>query len=292
MTTKRTWLVFDVNNLAWRAQYTTGHLSHEDKPTGVIYGFLRELRMSMQRWATSDCVFCFDHGKSLRSQKYPWYKESRRTKKRTEEEELAREGCLEQIDLIRNSLVDRIGLGNVVYKSGYEADDLIASVVYGLPNHHRAVIVSGDQDLYQCIGKRCVVYHPAQKKIMDWKKFCEEYQIDPSLWSHVKAIAGCKSDNIPGIGGQVGEKTACVYLAKKIDILSKVKHQRIVDAKSVIDRNLQLTLLPWPGTPRPKLEEGLGVDAQAWDGVMQEFQFVTMSEANLSRGFLNKGNGG
>lgn len=284
MSRKVTWLVFDVNNLAWRAFHTTGHLKTEGgTDTGVLYGVLREVRNSIRKWDTTDCVFCFDYGKSKRAQDFPFYKASRRLRKLTDEEEFARRGCEEQIDLLRTTVFERVGLGNVLYKSGYEADDMIAAVCKSLKPEHRAVVVSGDQDLYQCISKKCVVYHPAQQKTVTQESFTEEYGIGPDRWAAVKAIAGCKSDDIPGVGNLVGEKTACVYLAGKSESLPKPKVAHINASKEVIERNMKLVALPYEGTPTPELDPDLRINIREWDTLMATYGFATMTEDSLSR---------
>ena len=274
---KVTWLVFDCNNLAWRAFHTTGQLSHKEQPTGVLYGVLREIRHCMAKWETSDCVFCFDHPTNFRVDHNPWYKASRKHRKFTDEEVEARRGCHDQMDLLRTSVVERVGLGNVLYKRGFEADDLIASVCGHLRNHQRAVVVSGDHDLYQCLSPKVVQYHPAQGKVVTQEDFIGEFGIPPEKWALVKAISGCKSDDIPGIGGNVGEKTACLYLAGKHDCFPKPKLLHIDASLEFIQKNLTVTRLPYPGTPVPDLDEGLEPIPGEWDVLMSEFGFGSMN---------------
>ena len=92
----------------------------------------------------------------------------------------------------------------------------------------------------------------------------------------MKAIAGCKSDDIPSIGGQVGEKTACAYLAGLTENIPKAKLERIKQSGKIIRRNLTVTTIPYPGTPVVDLTPGLKVDVSEWDVVMHKYGFASM----------------
>lgn len=282
---KRKWLIFDMSNLAWRAHYSTGQMSFNDNPTGVLYGVLREVRTCMAKFRTDDCVFCFDSGKSYRSEYYPWYKESRQKRKVTENEEQQLLNCRTQIDQLKDTHLHQIGFDNVLLKRGYEADDIIASVCFNLGRGESAVIVTGDEDLYQCLQhKRVNVYHPAKREEVTAEGFQIQYGIRPELWPKVKAIAGCKSDDVPGVGGFVGEKTACQYLAGKE--VSEKKAQRIRQEAKRVEENLKVVTLPYPGTPVFDLIPDCKIDRRAWENLMDELGFTTLKDQDMRGGWL------
>jgi 5'-3' exonuclease len=65
----------------------------------------------------------------------------------------------------------------------------------------------------------------------------------------VKAWAGCKSDEVPGITG-VGEKTAIKYLLGQLKVTStKYPKFRTQEAKEMFARNIKLVKLPFERCP-------------------------------------------
>jgi 5'-3' exonuclease len=67
------------------------------------------------------------------------------------------------------------------------------------------------------------------------------------MWSAVKAIAGCGTDNVKGVEG-VGEKRAIQYLTGAMNKES-VFYKRIEKSREMIEFNHELVLLPFKGTP-------------------------------------------
>jgi 5'-3' exonuclease len=213
------WLALDVNYLMHRAFHVFGGLSHgKHGGTGATYGVFRDIIRLQDIHNTSNVVFCFDHGKRLKRQEVcPGYKNKRHARKLEGTEEEAVTELRRQINLLKTEYLPYLGYENVFYQKGYEADDVIASVVQNTPTKDEVVIVSGDKDLYQLISARVCVWHPKsaqEQKCWTLESFTKEYGIHPQHWCHVKAIAGCSTDEVPGLRG-VGEKTACKYLLKK-----------------------------------------------------------------------------
>ena len=108
-----------------------------------------------------------------------------------------------------------------IYVEDAEADDAIGYLCkYKLKNKNK-IIISGDHDYYQLIGKDCIVYSPNSKSFIDKNKVIERYGIHPDNFCLAKSMVGDKSDNIPGLPG-VGYKT----LAKEFgDIFLKEDFQ-------------------------------------------------------------------
>src|SRR6185503_9457013 len=156
-------------------------------------------------------VPCFDHGKGLREIKYPWYKETRRKKKLTDEQQSQYEAMRNQVKMLRTDIFPRLGLSNILWQDGYEADDLIASCCHNLPDGDQVVIVSGDRDMYQLLSPDVKVYHPIGGSLVTKKSFRKGYGIGPGLWAKTKAIAGDKTDDISGVP-RVGITTAIKWI--------------------------------------------------------------------------------
>lgn len=248
---RRTWLVLDCNFLCHRALHALGDLSFGAAKTGVVFGFLRDIRTLQEAFATSNIVFCFDYGVPRRLEVYPDYKKSRATKKKeyTAEERRAYREFRRQVAALRDEHLFRLGFRNVFFEDGLEADDIIASVCkYLLPFEDRCVIVSADKDLYQCLcDGRTSFYNPITKDHVTKKSFEEKYGIDPYYWFDVVAMTGCSTDEVTGIKG-VGEKTAIKYLTGVL-APDSVAYKTIKAGKEIIARNRPLVRLPYMGTP-------------------------------------------
>jgi len=266
----RTWLVLDVSNLAYRAMYTTGGLSHGGMATGVLYGVFRDVISLQELFSTRYVAFCFDGGYDERLKVYPEYKQGRR-KAREElstEEQIVRQDLRTQLKNLRTVYLPDAGFQNVFYQKGFEADDLIASICVRLvtSTDDEAVVVSTDQDLWQCLNDRVVVWNPVKKKVKTAESFVKEWGVEPERWAFVKALAGCKSDGIPGIKG-IGEKTAVKFLKGELKKES-AKAKAIALGTDVVDRNLKLTVLPMVGSDSVELSED-ELNKEKWDWVME-----------------------
>lgn len=264
-----TWLVLDVSYLAYRAFYSTGDLQHRGTPTGVLFGLFRDLKVLERRFNTEHFVFCFDSGVPLRESIYPTYKSNHKTRGRLPGEELQLRDLKKQMDLLRTKYLKEMGYKNVFHQKGYEADDIIASVINNLRTREDAIIVSGDHDLFQLLGPGIVFYNPREGNITDESVFWNTYNIKPALWTMAKAIAGCRGDNVKGVTG-VAEQTACRYLAKTLNHKT-LTYQKIVDflGSREYKRNLKLVSLPYPGLEQYQAEPHRPISNSDWNRVMK-----------------------
>lgn len=241
------YLLLDGNNLAWRAFYAHGDLTHRDVPTAVVYGFFRDIVYLCQEHNTSDIVFCFDHGKGLRETDYPGYKGKRRAEELDEEKSITIAEVRSQVKKLKLRYLTDAGFRNVFYQQGYEADDVIASVVKrSLHSQDEAIIVSSDKDLYQLLSPRVRIWPPSAKQFVTVESFTNKYGISVEQWVEVKAMAGCVSDDVKGIPG-IGEITAAKFLQGLVKQRSKT-YDKIISGLPIRDRNLPIVKLPYPGT--------------------------------------------
>ncbi|MBI2218061.1 MAG: DNA polymerase I [Candidatus Rokubacteria bacterium] len=101
----------------------------------------------------------------------------------------------------------------VVEVSGYEADDVLATIVARALAHDDldVVIVTGDKDMLQLVGPRVrvlsVLGRTGERVVYDEAKVRERWGVEPAQIPDVLALMGDAIDNIPGVRG-VGEKTA------------------------------------------------------------------------------------
>jgi DNA polymerase-1 len=105
-------------------------------------------------------------------------------------------------------------------KSGYEADDLIAtfSEAFKFEKDLQIVILTGDRDTLQLVSGDAIVVQTFKKgvsdtTIYDEARVFEKYGIKPLQIIDYKALAGDSSDNIKGVPG-VGPKTAIDLVQK------------------------------------------------------------------------------
>lgn len=267
-----TWLVFDCNYMCHRAFYTTGKLTHNDIITGVIYGFLRDVMNLKNELDGDNLVFCFDSKSNLRKEMYPAYK-ANRNKNLTEEEQLAKAELHRQIKLLRTEYLDYVGFKNIFCKKGYEADDLVASVCFDMKKEDEAIIISDDHDLYQLFRSNVNIYSPKRKRILTRKWFANEWNMHPSRWTEVKALAGCNSDNIAGIKG-IGEATAAKWVRGELQTGSK-KYESILKGMDILKTNLPLVTLPFKDTPSFELAEDQ-FKRKRWNKLMDAVGMKTM----------------
>jgi DNA polymerase-1 len=274
-------ILIDGHSLAHRAKHTVGELTSETMHTGVIFGFFNQVLRLAKDYETHDIVFTWDSEKSHRIKIFPAYKESRRTLKenKTPEEIELDKATYKQIDLLHDEVLPLFGAVNNYKISGYEGDDLVASVVYANPDDD-FIIATGDEDMYQllCEGvsiRKQRVDHNGKKTyyLYTAEMFEKEYGITPIQWIQVKAIAGCHSDEIPGVKG-VGETTALKYLNCKLTPNLK-GYQAIVcpEGQQIRARNLKLVTLPLKDCPEIHLKEQGSFSFDGFIQICQQFDF-------------------
>ena len=199
-------VLLDGHSLAFRAffalpsdlQTTTGQL------TNVVYGFTTMLVKLFGDFSPDRIAVCFDLGRpAYRHDVYEGYKANRRT---------TPDDFSSQMPLVREVLAAlRIP---VVEVAGYEADDLIATLVREAREEKLPVlVVTGDRDNLQLIDDAADVRVMMTRRgitdtaIYDEAAVQERYGVPPERYIDVAALRGDPSDNLPGVPG-VGDKTA------------------------------------------------------------------------------------
>lgn len=273
-------IIVDSNSVCHRAKHSMGDLSWEDKKVGVIFGFVYQILVLAKKFESNRFVFAWDSsGHSVRRSVFPEYKSGRRKEKTPEEKELD-DIAYDQFNIVRNVVLPEIGFVNNFWQDGFEADDIIASIVKS--NKEEMVIISSDEDLYQLLSEGVFLYSLKKKQEYTVSNLWKEHHVSPIDWVDVKAIAGCSSDNIPGIQG-VAEKTACKYLNRQLPIhLSAYKS--IKAGKDIIDRNMKLVTLPFPGTKVFPLDFSKTLSVKGFLSICGRFGFESFTyKDNLSQ---------
>jgi 5'-3' exonuclease len=99
-----------------------------------------------------------------------------------------------------------------------EADDLLGALAEAeVDAGGRALIMTGDRDMYQCAGERVSVVYLKQRSAgfeeVDPEEVRRRYGVVPSLVPDFIALRGDPSDGLPGAPG-IGPKTATELLAR------------------------------------------------------------------------------
>lgn len=247
------YVLIDLSYLAHRARHTTGELSSEDIPTGIMFGFFQQLYdICKNTPVNSNKVLIFTDSKySYRSKTFPDYKRKRR-EQRTEEEKAQLQIMYDQINKLKRKILPKLGF-TVYNQTGLESDDLIAYVAEKLTKKkQKGIIITSDGDLYQCITPYINWYDPGRELLMNENSFKEKYGVEAKEWWLVKALAGCSSDNVPGLKG-VGEKGAIDYIKGEMPSHLK-KYQQIANSEKEITKWTKLVKLPHEKTRPIKIK--------------------------------------
>jgi DNA polymerase-1 len=248
-------VIIDCNAICWSVFHALPPMSHGEKSTAIIYGFLNNLFEIQSRQNADHLVFAWDGKGSKREEIFPAYKEKRKNKykEQSEEEKIIHRDRKKQFKEIQNSVLPGLGFNNVLQEDGFEGDDIIGSIVKDYEKTHFIIIVGRDNDLFQLIGPNCQIWDHGHRKFINEEIFFEKYGIYPDTWADVKAIAGCSSDEVPGVQN-VGEGRAISYLLNQLKPTSKIR-KRIENSSELIAFTRRLTTLPFEGTPHYRLNK-------------------------------------
>jgi len=244
-------IIVDSHSIGHMLKHKLFGLTYGEKQTGIVFGFFRNILSLSTKYYGAKFVFVWDSQHSIRKKMYSKYK-ARYKKEQTAEEILIDSATFRQFLKLRTLYLPLCGFRNIFYSHGYEADDIIASIIKREKNE-AFLIVSKDNDLLQLLSSTVKMYFVDKKEEYGEKEFVRDRGIVPEQWIDVKSIAGCTSDTVPGIKG-VGEETAIKYLRGELPSHYK-SYSSIVDGKDVIERNRALVSLPLEGCPEFRIQE-------------------------------------
>ncbi len=220
----------DASSYMYRAYFAIRQNLSTSKgfPTKAIFGITNMLLKLLKEKNPKNIAVVWDaKGPTFRHELYDKYKANR--------PEMP-DDLVVQIPWIRK-IVDALGLCQLE-KEGYEADDIIATIVKKIDTS--ILIVSGDKDLVQLINDKVTIWDPMKDEILDINEVRRRFGIEPYQYLDVLALCGDSSDNIPGVPG-IGIKTALKLIQEFGSIenllanLDKVKQkklrQRLQEAK-------------------------------------------------------------
>lgn len=201
-------VLIDGHSLAYRAFYAlpADLATSSGQVTNAVYGFTSMLIKVLEDLKPDAVIVAFDKGKpEFRMERYADYKAQRKPMP----DELR-----DQMDLI-HGVLEALDIP-IVEEEGYEADDILATLVAKIGDRE-IYIVTGDRDALQLVDERVRVV--ANRRgitdivIYDPPKVKERYGVSPEQIVDYLALKGDTSDNIPGIPG-IGEKTAAALIGR------------------------------------------------------------------------------
>ncbi|RMG40039.1 MAG: DNA polymerase I [Candidatus Dadabacteria bacterium] len=218
----------DGSGYIFRAYYGVRPLSNSKGfPTNALYGFTRMLLKLLSQAESEHVVVVFDAGKeTFRNEMYSEYKANRAE---------CPEDLVPQMPLFRE-ISSALGLP-VLELSGYEADDVIATLTERLSSAgHDVVVVSGDKDLMQLVSSKVKMWDTMRDRWFDRDAVIKKMGVAPEKVVELLGLTGDSSDNIPGLKG-VGPKTAVQLIEKYGDVENIISSTKdLLDDTSIRNR--------------------------------------------------------
>ena len=260
-------MFIDGLNMFIRSYIVNPQMDKHGNPIGGCIGFLKSLQKVSRKFQPDEVIVVWDghEGSQRKRALNKEYKEGRgpirfnRRLIQLDPKEQAKNKAYQLIRLMEylNELpVIQITIDFV------EADDVIA---YGARHPYYGgwdkIIVSSDKDFFQLCDNYTSVYRPIQDKVVTKQSILDEFKIHPNNFALARAIAGDKSDNLPGVPG-VGLKTIakrfvflaneeesdcqkivknCAMQAKKLKL-----HENILRSADLIKNNYKIMQLYFP----------------------------------------------
>jgi 5'-3' exonuclease len=244
-------LIIDTGYICHRIKFSRRRQILGGWEKAFLNTFLEYLIDNSKKLKINRIVFAWDDMQSKREVIYPAYKAHRKNKVMSEEDKKLNKICYPFFDDLKELLLPELGFANNFVYEGLEADDIIADISYRERQRGEVVILSSDNDLYQLLHQNVTIYNGT--KFYTHRTLMGEYKIKPNTWIKIKAIAGCRTDNVKGVEG-VGVKRAISYLKGKMDKKSAY-YRKIENNQGMILSNLRLVQLPFETTPHFHLRE-------------------------------------
>ena len=208
-TDKKRLILLDSHAIIHRAYHALPEFSStKGEPTGALYGLVAMLLKIIQDLKPDFIVAAFDlSAPTFRHHAAESYKAGRKENDVNLDLQLAR-----SLDIFKAFNIP------VYSKEGFEADDVIGTIVHKLKKDRslEIIIASGDMDTLQLVDDKKVQVYTLKKGINDTilydeEKVLERFGFPPEKLIDYKGLRGDPSDNIIGVKG-IGEKTATALI--------------------------------------------------------------------------------
>ncbi|MDD2905786.1 MAG: DNA polymerase I [Sulfurimonas sp.] len=191
----KTVTIIDTFGFFFRSFYALPqHLKNKEGfPTGLLTGFTNFISTLQKQHDSDYLVFAIDSkGPTFRNEIDTNYKANRQAPPPELTMQLP----------IAIEWIDKMGY-KTLGKSGFEADDIIATVVkFAKQEGYNVRVVSHDKDLYQLIDDgKIVLVDAIKRKTVDEEACFEKYGVTPKQFIDYQSILGDSADNVPGVKG-------------------------------------------------------------------------------------------
>lgn len=196
--------IIDASSLLFRSFYAQPNLvNSKGISTGALYGFAKMLISFLVTDSVEYIISVFDSGKkNFRHDLYDQYKQNRSSTPPELSDQLKR--SREIVEALSIQFLDI---------TGYEADDVIATLCKKYEDHCECIIISSDKDLMQLVNSKTVMYDSMKKITYNCKNVKKKLLVEPNQVIDYLSLVGDVSDNIPGVKS-IGPKTAVELLSK------------------------------------------------------------------------------
>ncbi|MBW2273188.1 MAG: DNA polymerase I [Deltaproteobacteria bacterium] len=214
-------VVVDGANALFRAFFALPSMRAPDGlPTNAALGFVNMLRRVLREEKPDYIAVALDPpGGSFRRELYPEYKAQR---------DATPEDLKAQLPIVRE-LIDAHEIP-LIEIAGFEADDVIATLVERAPEDVRVSIISTDKDLMQLCSERVELVDGIKDRRFGPAEVEEKFGVPPQQMLDLRALVGDPSDNIPGVKG-IGLKGAGQLIREWGDLESLLEHAGEVKGK-------------------------------------------------------------
>lgn len=198
------------------------------QPTNAVFGFINTLRKILRDYQPEYAAICFDSGKkTLRQEKFQDYKINRPKMP---------DDLISQISLVKKTvLTHKIPIFEM---EGFEADDLIATIAEKFQDQVEVVVVSDDKDMLQLLNERIKIFSIRKDKVLGDAEVKDMFGIEPAHIVDYIALAGDKTDNIPGVLG-IGDVTARQLINQFGTIENILEHVEEIPQAKVKEKLIQ-----------------------------------------------------
>ncbi|MGA0443167.1 MAG: DNA polymerase I [Candidatus Nanopelagicaceae bacterium] len=245
---KRRILLIDGHSLAYRAYFALpleNFSTTSGQHTNAVYGFASMLLNLIRDEKPTHIAAAFDVSrKTFRTEAFPDYKANRA---KTPDE------FRSQISYI-TELLEAFQIKSYECE-GFEADDILATIVAKDDGQSEFLICTGDRDAFQLVTENVTVLYP-KKGVTELARMTpeaveEKYGLNPKQYPDFAALRGDPSDNLPSIPG-VGEKTAAKWikeygslkkLIERVDEIAGKAGESLRESINNVIRNRELTQL-------------------------------------------------
>jgi DNA polymerase-1 len=278
-------LLIDGHSLAYRAFYALpleNFTTSTGQHTNAIYGFASMLLNLIRDEKPTHIAAAFDVSrKTFRSEAFPEYKANRA---KTPDE------FRSQLTYI-TELVEAFNIKSFE-REGYEADDVLATIVAKGDGEAEFFICTGDRDSFQLVSENVTVLYP-RKGVTDLARMTpgavlEKYGLTPKQYPDFAALRGDPSDNLPSIPG-VGEKTAAKWinefgslkgLIEKVDDVTGKAGEALRESLAAVIKNRELTQLRSDVPIQVTLDDlkWAGIDSSKANSLFEKLEIKALKE--------------